>query len=369
MSKIRVALVSPSANATSETFIQAHKHGLEAQVFHYHNGFLPKELEGKGRLQQFDILSRLKRKMGGDSGFDPDQAALLDSFSTNKIQVVLAEYGPTGAMLTPICKELNIPLIVHFHGYDASQFDIVEKYKQGYLEMFSYASSIVGVSKMMVKMLRDLGAPSEKLVYAPCSPSPSFYSVEHHPVQPFEFLFVGRFVDKKAPYYLVLAFKKLIDEGLPARLNLAGEGPLLNTTRNLVKALGLQDQVSFLGAVGHETVLDLMGRASCYLQHSIRAESGDMEGTPVAVMEAAASGLPVIATRHAGIPDVILDGATGLLVDEHDVEAMSDHMISLVRKPEEARRLGSLSRSHMEAEMNLDESASILNELIRKAVN
>ena len=220
----------------------------------------------------------------------------------------------------------------------------------------------------MVSMLEEMGAPREKLVHAPCSPSKKFFDVEHHPTQPFEFLFVGRFVDKKAPYYPILAMKELVDADLPAHLSLAGDGPLLNTCRNLVQALGLEEHISFLGPVDREKVLELMSTAACYVQHSIRAESGDMEGTPVAVMEAAASGLPVIATRHAGIPDVIEDGVTGLLVDEHDMMAMADYMKELVRHPEKARRLGSLSRSRMEGELGGERSVDVLDRLVKNAI-
>ena len=76
-----------------------------------------------------------------------------------------------------------------------------------------------------------------------------------------------------------------------------------------------------------------MRHARAFLQHSVVAQDGESEGTPVSVMEAGASGMPVIATRHAGIPEVVVNEETGVLVDEHNVSAMSDAIVRLAQDP------------------------------------
>src|SRR5690606_24279507 len=110
-----------------------------------------------------------------------------------------------------------------------------------------------------------------------------------------------------------------------ASLIMAGDGVLLNMCQNLARHLEIEKQVLFPGVITPETYRELLSESLAFVQHSITAANGDMEGTPLAVLEAGAAGLPVISTKHAGIPDVIVDGKTGLLCVEHDVATMANH--------------------------------------------
>ena len=106
----------------------------------------------------------------------------------------------------------------------------------------------------------------------------------------------------------------------------------------------MENNVVFVGACSQQEVAERMRQVRAFVQHSLVASDGDSEGNPVAVMEAQLSGLPVVATRHAGIPEVVLDGDTGLLVEEEDVEAMAQAMGRLLLEPELAARLGAAGR-------------------------
>src|SRR5690606_14972407 len=109
-------------------------------------------------------------------------------------------------------------------------------------------------------------------------------------------------------------------------------------------ALKIDHAVTFLGNLGHDSVCAEMKNARALVQHSIRATNGDSEGTPNAIMEAGASGLPVVSTRHAGIPDVVIEGTTGFLVDERDTDAMAVHMLTLAQNPNLAAKMGQAAR-------------------------
>jgi glycosyltransferase involved in cell wall biosynthesis len=159
-------------------------------------------------------------------------------------------------------------------------------------------------------------------------------------------------VEKKAPHLLILAFSEVHRQRPDAQLRIIGDGPLLPFCRELVRQLRLGDSVEFLGVQPHERVQVEMRRSRGFAQHSIVASSGDSEGTPVAVMEASASGLPVIATDHAGIPDVVVDGVTGFLVDEGDVFAMASSMLKLVEDPMLAQRMGRAGRARVEQQFS-----------------
>jgi glycosyltransferase involved in cell wall biosynthesis len=181
-------------------------------------------------------------------------------------------------------------------------------------------------------------------------------------------LAVGRFVEKKAPTLTIRAFAEAHRAHPEARLRMIGDGPLLDRCRELVKDLAVDDAVMFLGMQPHETVEREMRRARCFVQHSVEAESGDSEGTPVGILEAATSGLPVISTRHGGISDVVVEGETGLLVEERDVPGMAEHMIRLIRQPDLAAQLGRAARRRAETHFSREQSLGALWDVIWRCV-
>jgi glycosyltransferase involved in cell wall biosynthesis len=126
-----------------------------------------------------------------------------------------------------------------------------------------------------------------------------------------------------------------------------GEGPLLEDCKMLVKELKIDDAVLFLGGQKHSVIEQEMQQARCFVQHSVVSPTGDCEGTPVAILEACATGLPVVSTRHAGIPDVVIEGETGFLVNENDELSMAEHMLQLAQDPSLAGRMGNAARTHI----------------------
>ncbi len=151
-----------------------------------------------------------------------------------------------------------------------------------------------------------------------------------------------------------------------AELWMIGEGPLLPLARRYVYRHGLQQQVRFEGAASQSVVAERMREVRAFVQHSQVAPDGDSEGSPVAVMEAQLSGLPVIATRHAGIPEVVLDGTTGLLVEEGDVEGMADAMARLLRDPGLAQSLGEAGLARVQSQFTVQRHLQDLTALLRR---
>lgn len=363
LQKNRIAMVAPSLNAYSETFIQAQKNGLKGSVFYYYGGLLPRFLENQGVLLNRSILIRnkIKRKIGLNI-FTADEEAFIYSLKKNKIQVVLAQFGLTAHRIVKICKYLNIPLITHFHGYDASDTTAIKNCKN-YQEVFEFSSYVVAVSKKMEDKLLSLGCPREKLVYNTYGPNPSFLDLEPTFSQE-NFVALGRFVDKKAPYYTILAFNQVVKKYPMAKLIIGGEGPLHNVCTNLIKHLKIERSVFLPGVLSAEEFMEHLKNSIAFVQHSVTSVSGDQEGTPVAVLEASAAGLPVIATKHAGIPDIIIDGETGLLVDEHDVELMTDKMILVLENKESAMQLGKKGKERIKSNFTLKRHLEVLDDLI-----
>ncbi len=365
---MNIAILSPANKAYSETFIQAHKKYLKGNIFYFFSGELPTEIEG-GVL----FNSRRKRMLYILKGsfqlnrFSLKELALLASFKRNKIDLVFAEYGGTGEAVVAICKKLKLPLIVHFHGFDASHKNQLAVHNQ-YKRIFNYARFIIAVSRKMERDLIELGCPREKLVYTVCGPEKEFFNIQPAFTKQ-QFIAACRFVNKKAPYYLILSFLEVIKEFPSAKLLIAGKGELHDTCQNLIRFYNLDKNVKLTGVLTPEKFRDYLKESQALVQHSIITDDGDSEGTPVVILEAGAAGLPVIATNHAGIPDVIINGETGFLTEEHDVQGMADNMIKILKDVELAREIGKRAKKHIHENYTMESHIKILNGLIKTTLS
>jgi colanic acid/amylovoran biosynthesis glycosyltransferase len=370
-SKTNICVTLPSPIAYSETFLQAHVDRLSAALNYLQD--LPIDLEEvfpKGSSSdRTDEFKRRVRVSWHRYILNPrKKISLRKFFKRNNINIVLAEYGLTGIGVFNLCKELNIPLIVHFHGYDAYANEVLGRHEQAYRRMFDYASAIIAVSKHMAEQLVKLGAPAAKVVYNPYGIEIDSFPQATVLASPSRVLSVGRFVEKKAPYLTILAFKKVLDRLPEARLVMVGAGLLHDVCSNLIKALHIEHAVELKGVLEHAGVAALMQESRVFVQHSLVPASGDTEGTPVAILEAGAAGLPVVSTRHAGIMDVVVHGKTGFLVDEGNIDAMSDYMFELLVNPDLASEMGKHAREHISANFTMEQSITNLRRIIERCL-
>ncbi|WP_222842543.1 glycosyltransferase [Thermoflavifilum thermophilum] len=273
---------------------------------------------------------------------------LKQFFRRKHIQVVVANYGITGAKIWKACAQVNVPLIVHFHGFDAFHHDTLQQYAASYKEMFTYARYIIAVSEDMKKQLIRLGAEPQKVKNIPYGIDLSFFTPGKPELNPPVFVAVGRFTAKKAPHHTIRAFEKVVQAVPEARLIMVGDGELMVECQKLATKLGIQNKITFAGVLTPDEIKQLLHQARAFVQHSVTAPDGDKEGTPNSILEAAACGLPVISTYHAGIPEAVIHEKTGFLVEEGDVQGMAKYMIELATNPGLAKELGETARKHIE---------------------
>ncbi|MDP5078198.1 MAG: glycosyltransferase family 4 protein [Nonlabens sp.] len=362
---MNIALFSPNKNPYSETFIQAHKELLPGKVHYYYGDKKGLWLENhKVNLVAKTALDIFKKKFSKSNDFKKWNR-LKKSVKANSIDVILVEYGNHAHELLPLLTSLEIPFVVHFHGYDAT-VDYVLKQTSNYRQVFETAAAIIAVSKVMYDKLINLGCPENKLHYNVYGPSDHFSMLTANISKP-QFIAVGRFTDKKAPYFTILAFAKAQKAFQDATLVMVGNGALLDTCMNLVSYLKLEESVIFAGVKTPQEVSDLMSSSRAFVQHSITAQNGDQEGTPLSVLEASATGIPVIATRHAGISDVVQHGVTGLLCDECDVDTMATHMIELLEQPDKAKAMGTQGKERIKTHFSMDRHIDALYEILTAA--
>ncbi|MGB5830366.1 MAG: glycosyltransferase [Thiohalocapsa sp.] len=367
---LRLVVVVPNKDRATETFIRAHVERLPFQVLARY-GIQTDLYDANGRkIWRWGWWFREgARRLAPTMNLAVSRFLLARHLKVIKADAVLAEYGTTGDWLAPACAMAGVPLFVHFHGFDAWRTDVLEAHGASYRQMFETAVGVVAVSEPMREQLLTLGAKPDRLHINIYGVDPGRFAGAHPAEQPPCFLAVGRFVEKKAPYLTLLAFAMVRELVPDATLTMVGEGPLLGACKRLAAALGVAQSVTFPGAQDSDQVSRLMREARAFVQHSLAAEDGDCEGTPVALIEAQMTGLPVVSTRHAGIPQVVAEGETGFLVDEGDAKGMAVAMRRLVESPALAGTLGKAARDRALARFTLDRHVGDLARMIESRVS
>jgi glycosyltransferase involved in cell wall biosynthesis len=364
---LHVCIFSPLKNAYSETFIKNHILLLPFHKYILNGTELSNLSYEEGPLLPPTLFNRVRRKVIFQISNEKDyleKRRLRGFLKKHKIQVVLAEYGHIGALIYEACAGLDIPLVVHFHGNDASHGPTLQLLQKEYSKMFAYAFSIISVSRAMTERLRNIGAPADKIIYNCYGVDTSLFHESDEKWEVPTFIAVGRFVEKKAAHLTIMAFARAKEKFPRIRLVMVGDGPLLEVCKQLAKALQIEESVEFAGIKPPEEISSFVSRSLAFVQHSVVAGDGSAEGTPLAILEAGACGVPVISTRHEGIKDVVVENETGILVDEFDVEGMAEAMKHLAADPSLAREMGKKARSHINRNYSLSRHIEELTKII-----
>jgi len=178
-------------------------------------------------------------------------------------------------------------------------------------------------------------------------------------------LSVGRLVEKKGFEYAIRGIAKVLRSYPKIRYEIAGDGPEKSKLERLITELGVTNNIKLLGWQEREEISRLLGEAHIFLAPSVTSPKGDQEGIPVVLMEAMASGLPVISTYHTGIPEIVNHGESGFLVEERDVEDIADRLTRLMKRRELWQEMGLKGRKHIEEHYNLDRQNDRLVKIYR----
>ena len=369
---MNIAIVSTNKDKYSETFIHNHLKLLPGTIHFLFDGYLPEKYSTDKGVNSFYFQKKAKWfnfKKNTSAGEKQALIKNIEKYLKEKlIDLIFCEYGPSGVELLPLSKNLNIPLIVHFHGYDAYRDDILNSYGKQYKTLFEHASAIIGVSKHMCAQLEKLGCPSSKVHFMPYGIDATIFFEEKTTQKEITFVSCGRFVPKKAPQLLLRAFSEVLKQLPSANLVMIGDGELFAECVLLSETLGIKQSVSFMGALGQKEIAAIYRRAQIFVQHSVTTTQNDSEGTPLAILESGSSGLPVIATRHGGIADVIIENETGFLVEEQDDKTMAEKMIFLAQRPELCESIGKKAAQGIRGKYDLETYTQQLWNLIQKTV-
>jgi colanic acid/amylovoran biosynthesis glycosyltransferase len=251
--------------------------------------------------------------------------------------VVHIYFGHIAVQLLPYLRRGKIPAVVSFHGADAGVNVEKRSHLRPLRQVFEAASLVLARSQAISENLIKLGCPEEKVrIHRTGIPLDRFQFAQRYAPQDGQWrLFQAcRLIPKKGIDTTLRAFAKFVAHYPQAKLTVAGEGPLLDALQEQAAELHITNRVSFPGFVSQSRLRELLVQSHIFLHPSVTGPDGDREGVPNAMLEAMATGLPVVATWHGGIPEAIEHGETGLLAAEHDDSGIAEMLFWLASEPE-----------------------------------
>jgi colanic acid/amylovoran biosynthesis glycosyltransferase len=258
-----------------------------------------------------------------------------DIIKKEKVKLIHAPFGPDGLHAISYKKKFNTPLITDFRGYDIGR--LPRKNPHMYNELFEVGDLFLVRSENMKKDLIQLGCPRDKIkVHHSSIDLGKFQFKPRAPPENGEIklLLVGRLTEKKGIKYAIHAVEKLVERSWNISLNIIGDGPLKKQLEHTIRELNLTHRVKLLGSKPHSEVIKTMQNSHILILSSITAPDGDKEGIPNVLTEAMATGMPVVATEHGGIPELITDGINGLLVPEKNSDMLAEKIEYLLEHPQ-----------------------------------
>jgi colanic acid/amylovoran biosynthesis glycosyltransferase len=252
-------------------------------------------------------------------------------------------FGNTGVHLLPLIERWDRPCVVSFHGMDVQRRKTERGYEANLRKLLFLLPLVLVRSKSIADRLVDLG----------CDPEKIRLNRTGIPLQGFRF--VAREIPTRGAWRIVQACRLVPKKGLGtalhafagflksfpnAKFQIAGDGPLLSELQTLVRQLNLRESVSFLGFLAESELRQLYEQSHIFMHPSELPPDLNQEGIPNSMLEAMATGLPVVATRHGGIPEAVTDGLNGLLVSEHDIDALTTSLLTIASDPSRWKSLG-----------------------------
>jgi len=270
--------------------------------------------------------------------------SLLERHSADLMHIY---FGHTGVHLLPFIEQWDKPCVVSFHGADVAHKPEIKDYPAKLRRLFSAVPLVFARSQSLAERLVHLGCPPEKLrINRTGIPLNEFPFMDREPPRDGKWRVVQacRLIPKKGVATSLRAFAIFKKDNPGAEFFIAGKGPLQPELEMLAGGLGILRDVHFVGFLSQSKLLQLYASSHLFLHPSEISPNRDQEGVPNSVLEAMATGLPAVATRHGGIPEAIDHGRTGLLLAEEDHVGLANAMQLITSSPGLLKQMG--ERAH-----------------------
>jgi colanic acid/amylovoran biosynthesis glycosyltransferase len=272
-----------------------------------------------------------------------EMQGLMRIFRRRNADLIHIYFGHTGVHLLPFIKGWGKPSVVSFHGADVMPREHQPEYDGNLRELLRVTPLVLARSLSLAERLEALGCPPEKIRL-----NRTGIPLDQYPLQDrrtpengeWHFVQACRLIPKKGIATALKAFAEFHAMYPRARFTLAGDGPMKKEIEELARNLGIAQAVDMRGFLAQADLARLYAEAHFFVHPSEMTADQNQEGVPNSMLEAMATGLPVLATLHGGIPEAVESGRTGLLVPERDNAGLLQAMLRLAANPDEAFTMG-----------------------------
>jgi len=246
---------------------------------------------------------------------------------------IICHFGQYGYYVCKL-RELGLiagPVSTVFHGQEVSRYNMIKKNLGAYKELFKRGDLMLPISELWQNQLIEWGCEPSKIKVHRMGVDINDFNMRQASSafsSPLKVIQVGRLTDKKAILDSINAVIA-VSKKMPIDFTIIGEGELYNEAQQLIESSGSSEFIHLLGKQPQEVVKQKLDDSDVFLLPSIRAVDGDMEGIPVALMEAMAKGLITLSTYHSGIPELIENEVSGFLVQESQVDELANSLLKI----------------------------------------
>ena len=286
--------------------------------------------------------------------------------------IIHGHFGLDSYRLLGVASAMKLPLIVNFYGHDVIRLPQQFGWKTRYKRLKHKADYFITVSDDMRRNVIGMGFPQDRVETVKLGLDMNAIAYKHRTSSNNNLMMIGRLVEKKGFEYAIKAVS-IIKRHHPVHLDIYGDGPLMNSLIALRRKLGVEHEVTFNGNTDNDEIIRQLYKHDVLLVPSVQSADGDREGMPHAIVEGLASGIPMIGSNHAGIPELILHEKTGLLTEEKDSEAIAQSVIRLKQEPNLVREISKNGREKVEQDHCIKKIAlqteAIYQKVIREYAN
>ncbi len=272
----------------------------------------------------------------------------------NKIQILHIHFGYHGVKMIELSQKLQIPMICSFYGDDAFAHNDIKKARKKYERLFKEANKILVLGPYMRSHVTKLGCAEDKILIHHLGIDVEKIKYKKRVIaenDKIRFLIASSFVKKKGIDLAIKALSEFKDR-YHFSLDIIGDGLLKPQIVNVIDLTGMEDRVKLHGYRPYNYFIELAYECDVFIQASLTTDDNRKEGTPMAIVDAMATGMAVISTKHSDIPEIVIDNETGYLAEENDIESLKSCIQKVFDCPDKIESLSLNGRLRVEKEFN-----------------
>jgi colanic acid/amylovoran biosynthesis glycosyltransferase len=288
-----------------------------------------------------------------------------------KAKLIHAHFAWEGFKMMHVKRRLGLPLITSFYGVDIFKHTRNPLYRMQLSRLFEAGDLFLAITDNMRRFLIErLDGPAEKIIthYGGADLRKFPFSIRK-PSNEISIIMCGRLIEKKGFEYGIRAFARAFREHSNIKMKIIGTGPLWKKLEELIGSLSLKNEIRLLGSKNYTDYIKELGKSNILLAPSIESADGDREGLPTVLYEALSMGIPTVATRYSGIPELIKDGANGFLVEEKNIDELTGKLITLIENKDLWQKFGTAGRGEIEENFDMIKQTKKLEGYYQKLID